>query len=33
MWAGIGVLLVGMVDKLHRETAATTERRELAATL
>ncbi|HZJ04651.1 MAG TPA: CbtA family protein [Nocardioidaceae bacterium] len=33
MWAGIGVLLVGMVDKLHRETTATTERRKLAATL
>ena len=33
MWAGIGVLLVGMVGKLHREASATTERRRLAASL
>jgi len=33
MWAGIGVLLVGMIGRLHRETSATTERRALAASL
>jgi Probable cobalt transporter subunit (CbtA) len=33
MWAATGVLLVGMVDRLHRRTSATTRRRELAASL
>lgn len=33
MWAAIGVLLVGMVDRLHRQTSATRRRRELAASL
>jgi predicted cobalt transporter CbtA len=33
MWAAIGVLLVGLVDRLHRETSSTRRRRELAASL
>jgi predicted cobalt transporter CbtA len=33
MWAAIGVVLVGLVDRLHRETSATRRRRELAASL
>ncbi len=33
MWAVIGVVLVGLVEKLHSETSATRRRRELAASL
>jgi len=33
MWAGIGVLLTGMIVKLHRETSASADRRKLAAGL
>ncbi len=33
MWATIGVLLVGMVGKLYRDTTASAQRRELAASL
>jgi predicted cobalt transporter CbtA len=33
MWAAIGVVLVGLVERLHRETSATRRRRELAASL
>jgi Probable cobalt transporter subunit (CbtA) len=33
MWAAIGVLLVGMVGKLFRDTTAEAQRRELAASL
>jgi predicted cobalt transporter CbtA len=33
MWATIGVLLVGMVGRLYRQTTATAQRRELAASL
>ena len=33
MWATIGVLLVGMIGKLYRDTTATAQRRELAASL
>ena len=33
MWAAIGVLLVGMVGKLYRDTTAEAQRRELAASL
>ena len=33
MWGAIGVLLVGMVGKLYRDTTAAAQRRELAASL
>jgi hypothetical protein len=33
MWAVIGIVIVGLVGRLHRETASTVARRELAASL